>query len=281
MVLSIFFAILLFLLAFAAVVLCAPITLACSGTTGTGEDNGILRCSWLHPRALKAVLDMRNGRFEVIAFGKYRLYAGGMQPEAGEPPAAPHPAVKEATKTAAAAAEPPEAPRTPPPDRPPIDKREPPAAEKEAAGATSPPAPGKKSGPRSRFAMVKRLWVFLGNESFRRKMLRWLRRLVRSLLGMCRIARIRVHVKAGFSDPAQTGVFYGWYQGISHMLNLPGSRRLEAVYEPEFSRKTFEADGEAVIATSGVRLCLPLVKALATFPYVHAFVLYRRAGKVG
>jgi hypothetical protein len=98
---------------------------------------------------------------------------------------------------------------------------------------------------------------------------------------MCRIARIRVHVKAGFSDPAQTGVFYGWYQGISHMLNLPGSRRLEAVYEPEFSRKTFEADGEAVIATSGVRLCLPLVKALATFPYVHAFVLYRRAGKVG
>ncbi len=253
--------VIILLLVLLAVILAAPLSIECTGAVGGGAGRGVVRCFWLHPWILKGVLDNKDKTFRIIAFGVHRLYVHGAQavspPQRQKKPGAgDHPAAHEEPLD-----EPKEAPSGP----------HAPAAREQKAG--------EKPG-RPRFVQVKRLWVYLGNDSFRGKLIRWLGRTLRFLFRICSVGHIRVRVRMGFDDPAATGTAYGCYIGLRNMLADGRRPRCNIVYEPAFAGEPFEAQGEAAIETSVARLCLPVMVALGTFPYLSAFLLYRTARKI-
>ncbi|HMD69105.1 MAG TPA: hypothetical protein VKF42_09530, partial [Chitinivibrionales bacterium] len=226
--------------------------------------------SWLHPRVVRCILDIRKGAPEVFAFGLRvstpKKIDGTGQGAAAEEEKKNAAAVSVESAAAAHGREP----------GPQHSNKETAAPEKSSAEPR-----GKKTAPWIvRAKRVKQLWVFAGDASFRGKVLRWVLRTLRLLLRTCSIARVRVAAKAGFDDPAKTGLLYGWYTGATRMLSAPGPRRVELRCEPVFTEATFEANAEAKLATSVARLLVPLVAAMSTFPYLHAYVLYRRARRV-
>lgn len=261
---------------FVALILFAPIVLSGSGEVrAAGESNGGIRISWLHPAIARAYVDFREGSFVVEAlWGRTLFEAGGRRASASpnrdsvapsEPGnALPQNVAGEKTEPAALS----ESAKT--------------VKEKSAESSETPhdKAAAKAHTVSSRFAPLKRLWVYLGDDSFRGKILRWLGRFFRPFVRVCRISRINVFVKGGFSDPSQTGVLYGWYQALSGALVSPGVQRFALLYEPTFASATFEGNGEAVVATSLGRLLWPFAVAIFTFPYIHAFILFRRAKTV-
>ena len=275
MLLSILFAVFFLFLFVAAVVLCAPIAVVGSGNFAADRAEGIVRISWLHPKTVRCVLDIRKGTLEVVAFG--------MRISKRETAAA---AAKEEKKAAEVSAEPFAAMHGTEPGAPgaQLSKEEetvskPQSAKDEKPAQEKSPVETREKEKETISWMVrlKQIWVFAGDDSFRGKTLRWVFRMLRSLIRTCSLARVRVSVKAGFDDPAKTGLLYGWYQGVTHMLMAPGARRVEIACEPIFTDATFETAAEAELATSVARLCLPIIVAVVTFPYLHAYVLYRRA----
>ncbi len=267
MLLSIITAAILLFLALASVLLFAPIAVVGSGTFAAGEAGGHVRLSWLHPGVVRCILDIRKGTPEVFAFG-LRVYAKEKLYDKGEGPAA-----EEEKKNAAAdSVESSAAARSGEPG-PQVSKEEKTAPEKSGVEPR-----GKKTAPWIvRAKRVQQVWVFAGDACFREKVLRWVLRMLRLLLHTCSIARVRVAAKAGFDDPAKTGLLYGWYMGVTRMLSAPGPQRVDIRCEPVFTEATLTANAEATLATSVARLLVPFVAALATFPYLHAYVLYRRA----
>jgi hypothetical protein len=264
------------LFSFVALILLAPIVLSGSGAvTASGAGSGGLRISWLYPAIVRASLDFKDGSFVVEALWGRKLFESGDRPafsSANRDSAAPTEPGNALSKNVAG------------------EKPEPAASSESsmaAKGKSAEPSDTPHDKPAakartvsSRFAMLKRLWVYCGNESFRGKILRWLGRFVRSLFRMCRISRINVFVKGGFSDPSQTGALYGWYQALAGALTSPSIPRYALVYEPTFASATFEGSGNAVLTTSVGRLLWPFAVAIFTFPYIHAFILFRRARTV-
>jgi hypothetical protein len=265
----------LFPLVVLAIILVAPIAVVCAGAAGPGRGRVEVRCSWLHPGVLKAVIDNKGKTLEVLAFGALRLYAYGAKAfppqkrrKAAKAGSGDH-AVKQETfqeKTAG-------------------PERVQPLAEQEKGPAGPQTAAAQEQEPgrnpwRSRFLQGQRLWVYLGNGAFRGKIIRWLGRTLRLLLRICSVGHVRLLVRMGFDDPAATGTAYGWYTAFRSMLPDGRRPRCSIVYKPAFSGEPFEAEGEAVIKTSIARLCLPVAAALATFPYLSAFLVYRTARKI-
>ncbi len=258
-----------------ALVLVAPIAVVCAGAVGPGGGSVEVRCSWLHPGVLKAVIDNKGKTLEVLAFGALRLYAYGTK---AFPSQKPRKAAKAGARDHAVKGETLHE-KTSGPDRaqPLAEPEQRPAGPKAAAGHEQ--EPGRNQW-RSGFLQVKRLWVYLGNGPFRGKVIRWLGRTLQLLLRICSVGHVRLLVRMGFDDPAVTGTAYGWYTALRNMLADGRRRRCSIVYKPAFSGEPFEAEGEATIKTSIARLCLPVAAALATFPYLSAFCVYRTARKI-
>lgn len=269
MLLSIIVAVLLLFLALAAVVLFAPIAVSGSATFASGKAQGLVRLSWLHPRVVRCILDIRKGTWEVFAFGM-RINTRGKTAAA----------VSEEKKTAEGSTESADLAHTPHAahaDVVPAAKPGPQPSKEEKAAPEKSSVETRTKETTPWMVRVRQLWVFIGDASFRGKVLRWVLGTLRLLLRTCSVARVRVSVKAGFDDPARTGLLYGWYQGVTRILTAPGAQRVEIECEPVFTKSTFAANAEAKLATSVARLCLPIIIAVVTFPYLHAYVLYRRA----
>jgi hypothetical protein len=127
---------------------------------------------------------------------------------------------------------------------------------------------------------VKRVLVFLRESSWRAKIFRWLCSSFVRFLHIISLSRYRLRVKAGLDDPGKTGEAFGYYIALKHVLFATGNSRKEIVFEPDFTHDVLEAEGELEIATSVARLCLPVVLAIITFPFIQTFILYRRAKRI-
>ena len=127
---------------------------------------------------------------------------------------------------------------------------------------------------------LKQLMVFLKDSFFRAKILRWLGKTVKAIFRAISLRRITARVKAGLLDPSLTGVAYGYFFGLKSMISSEKSSCKEILFEPVFDNEPFAAEGEIEVSSSIGRLCLPVVFAVLTFPYLHAFILYRRAKKI-
>jgi|GEM_PF-3403089 hypothetical protein len=269
MLLSIILSIASIFAACAAAVLVAPIVFRATGSFSRGGLNGRVSLSWVHPAVARCVVDPRAGTFEARVLG-FKLFTaanaaprrepsavveeekqGDKEPRGSKPAAAPFAVRVEKT-----------------PPQPPADKKE------LSEPSPAKPARGENVPWKTR---AKQVWVFLGNASFRGKMFGWAGRIPRSLRGTCRLGSAHAHVKAGLGDPAATGMLYGWYQGVTRALSAPRGCTARLDLEPVFTHETFEAHADIALSTSMLRLCLPIIVAVVTFPYLHAYLLYRRA----
>ena len=128
--------------------------------------------------------------------------------------------------------------------------------------------------------LFKRVYVFLGNASWRKKVLSWMLRSILQFFKIVSFTKFKLFVKAGLDDPAKTGKAFGYFLAAKHALSDGSPKRFDIAYEPDFNNEIFEAQGEIEMATSVGRLCMPVIMAVLTFPYVHTLVLYLRMRKI-
>ena len=123
--------------------------------------------------------------------------------------------------------------------------------------------------------------VFWKDSSWRAKIVRWLRRSLPRFFHLLSIRDLSLQVRLGLSDPGETGALYGYFLGASGALADQRNKNRRLVFDPVFERECLEAEGGLRISTSLFRLCIPLIFALLTFPYLHTFLLFRRARRMG
>jgi len=126
----------------------------------------------------------------------------------------------------------------------------------------------------------KRIFVFIGNAQWRSIILVWLKKSVFRFFRVLSVPLLSAHIKAGFDDPSKTGIYFGYYiAGINMLANINNKRR-HIVYEPDFTAESFSTHGQLRVSTSIVRLVLPFVLAIVTFPYLRTIRLIFRARKI-
>jgi hypothetical protein len=283
---------LIILLLLLAIVFFAPVTVSCSGSlTEAGPAAEILGW-WLHPNVLKCVVDIKQKAFSVVAFGKFRIFSSG----AGELPEEKVPAAPPEDVSVEGKPEPLPEPQQQQQQRPSFSAEEPPhystaeQSEAEKHEETSEQqdhvdAEGsieeEKVPYSEKMIPMKKAWLFIKDSFFRGKVLRWLKRFLLALPRILKVNCCSIRLKSGFSDPAITGAVYGYYIGLKNMISSEKQPRSEMLFEPVFNDEPFTAEARIEISTSIARLCLPVVFAVLTFPYLHAYLLYRRSKKIG
>ncbi|MBD3345361.1 MAG: hypothetical protein GF401_09900 [Chitinivibrionales bacterium] len=119
-------------------------------------------------------------------------------------------------------------------------------------------------------------FFILRQTKLRNKVLRWVYRLLNNLLRIIFFEKLCLRIKVSLSDPSLAGKLYGYTTGLRHALTTPGPDRILLAYEPIFDREHEELLGDIRFKTSLSRLLRPVVSALLTFPYINAFIVWRR-----
>lgn len=93
--------------------------------------------------------------------------------------------------------------------------------------------PGKPSGNRGR------VWTVLRQSEFRQRVLR----LIQDLLRAVRVHRLRLQMRIGLGDPAETGWLWAWVAPLA--VAARGRRNVQVRIEPDFidAALAFEASG--------------------------------------
>ena len=141
----------------------------------------------------------------------------------------------------------------------------------------------KKSKPkRSLIDRVRnsRAYILWRDRVWRRKILRWLDLIFKSMLRLVRFDLLRIKVKAGLEDPADLGRLYGWVNALRSMLVLR-KRSYDIELEPVFMKSHLEFESELKFKTALWRLFMPLLIAVFGFPYWSSYRLWRKVKKVG
>jgi hypothetical protein len=293
MIFTILLIILVVLLAVSAIILLAPITASCSGAIRESSASGEILGWWLHPKVLRCVFDVKKKAVFVFALGNFRLFSSEARenpeekgpvapPEklAGDEKKEPGPVPQRQEQQERASISSRELPHRTPEDLPKAEKHEEPPEEKKHSDAEG-AAEKEKPSFSEKLVPLKKALVFLRDSSFRAKILRWLGRTVKAIFRTISIKKVTARVKAGLFDPSLTGAAYGYFIGFKNMISTGESSRSEILFEPVFDDEPFSAEGGIEISSSIARLCLPVIFAVLTFPYLHAYILYRRTKKIG
>jgi hypothetical protein len=139
----------------------------------------------------------------------------------------------------------------------------------------------KKPGFFSKFEKWKKLYHFIINQKkIAKKGMRWLLRFVKRLFTVIKFDYFAMDIKAGFENPVYTGMSHGVFTGLHHTLDLEDNRLVKLNFEPTFDNKdSFEFDSAVSIRTTLFRILIPVIEALILFPYISAFILWRRIKK--
>jgi hypothetical protein len=266
----------------------APITLSCSGSYSETSHRISLLFSWFHPGVLRCAMDETNHSFSIVACNRFKLFSS----EEDETPRVEPVFGKGSGKRGQQ-------------EKPVMEKSSSPQEKKQEYDHVPPaikPEPEKTAGKQggehvdnkeqarkkkkklfgfiAPSPQVKRVLVFLRDSSWRAKIFRWLCSSFVRFLHIVSLSRYRLRIKAGLDDPGKTGEAFGYYIAFKHVLFTTGNPRKEIVFEPDFTHEVLETEGELEIATSVARLCLPVILAIITFPFIHSFILYRRAKRI-
>jgi hypothetical protein len=289
MIFTILLAILAAFLIVFAIILLAPITVSCFGSVKESAAAGEILGWWFHPKVLRCVFDIKKKAFIVFACGRFRIFSSGTKegPEKKEPVAPlkdlsgdekkeplPKPQRQEQQERASISSG--ELPHIPPE----AEKHEETPEEKNRGDAEG-AAEKEKPSFSEKLIPLKKVMVFLKDSSFRAKILRWLGKTVKAIFRAISVSKVTARVKAGLLDPSLTGIAYGYFIGFKNMISTEKSSCKGILFEPVFDNEPFAAEGGIEISSSIARLCLPVVFAVLTFPYLHAYILYRRAKKIG
>jgi hypothetical protein len=279
------------------VLIFAPVKLSCSGSYTESEHHAAFYLSWFHPSVFRCDINGQDRTYSIVAFDRFRLFSSKRDE------AAKKPSDKEECGADQTPHEKPVVEKSTPVDGQdktyghssagPALTQEEPRVEPRAGTVDKEKSKEKKfddeSGSRGKglFGFLKepavlRVKLFLFNEKWRHKILRWLRASVVRFFHIVSVPCFTLHVKLGLGDPSQTGKAFGYYIAAKNALAVAGrNSRKEILFEPVFDREIVEADGRIEISSSIARLCLPVVLAVLTFPYVHTLILVLRARKIG
>lgn len=139
----------------------------------------------------------------------------------------------------------------------------------------------RKTGFFTQFEKWKKMYRFvIGQKKIARKGIKWTLRFFKRVLKVIRFDYFAVNIKAGFEDPTYAGILYGIFTGIYHSLDIEDNRLARMNFEPSFENEfSFKFDGAVGIRTSLFRIFIPVIEAILLFPYVSAFILWRRTKK--
>jgi hypothetical protein len=242
-----------------------PITFAAEIHVSPAGKIGIMSMQWIHPWVARWEYDVEQRRSETIILGRTRIVKGdgtkssiyneqahiAAVPLAKEEPHAPRetPWISDNHKTAYTLTES-------------FIKERP----------VNPIARGWKK-------MKMILSLLKNNRRAIVKVLLWCRRTLRFCFLTVRVHRFRLHARVGAGNPAETGKMYGWYTVLnSSIFSL--YKNIEVRFTPEFSGEQFECDGSIALRSSFARIAMPLIVALATFPYLTSYFVWRRVRKM-
>jgi hypothetical protein len=247
----------------------------------------------MHPKVLKCVVDIKKKAASVYAFGSFRIFSSEVKesPEekgpivppkklAGDDKKEPQPEPQRQEQQERASISSRELPHVPTEEQPEAEKLDEAPKEQNLFDAED-AAEKEKPSFSEKLIPLKKVMVFLKDSSFRAKILRWIGKTVKAIFRAVSIRKFTARVKAGLLDPSLTGAAYGYFIGFKNMISTEKSSRTEILFEPVFNDEPFSAEGGIEISSSIARLCLPVIFAVITFPYLHAYILYRRAKKIG
>jgi hypothetical protein len=292
MVVTILLFLLIIFLAVSAIILLAPVTVACFGSVKESAAAVEIFGWWLHPKVLRCVFDIKKKAVIVFACGRFRIFSSGTRegPEkkgpvaplkdlSGDEKKEPLPELQQQKQQERASISSRELPHVPPEEQPEAEKHDETPEEQNRVDAEG-AAEKEKPSFSEKLVPLKKVMVFLKDSSFRAKILRWLGKTVKAIFRAISLRSVTARVKAGLLDPSLTGVAYGYFIGIKNMISTEKSSCKEILFEPVFDNEPFAAEGGIEISSSISRLCLPVVFAVLTFPYLHAYILYRKARKL-
>jgi hypothetical protein len=298
-----------------AVALFSPLCVTFGGTVRDDRNSVRLLGHWMHPAILRVWYSSDERRAEALVLGRFRVskkpVEKGAETVRSEPPGgAEERGAKEEKRAGGFGAEPPREARHQPGDWSPPGPQEKPdmpaaadrektkekderpggkrAEEEPPRGSPEAGAAGERvseeggfKGLRRRLRENKVVFV-LRQKRLRNGALRCVGRVLRTTLHIIRFDRLRLHVRAGSSDPYEMGVAYGYFIGARNGLALHRRHDVQLDFEPVFDRgEVLELDGDVRARTSVARALLPVAAALFTFPYLSAFLVWRRMKKRG
>jgi hypothetical protein len=293
MVVTILLILLVVLLAVFAIILLAPIAVSCSGAIKESSVSGEILGWWLHPNVLRLVFDPKKKVVFVFGCGRFRIFSSEsresqkekepavpQEDSSGDQKKEPRPVPQPQEQQERASVSSRELPHRTPEEPPKAVKHEETPKDKKQGDAKDSAEIGKPSFS-EKLVPLKKAMVFLKDPSFRAKIFWWLKRAIAAVFRAVSMRIVAVRVKAGLFDPSLTGAAYGYFTGLQYMVSTEKSFLREIQFEPVFNDEPFSAEGRVELSSSIVRLCLPVVFAVLTFPYLHAYILYRRAKKIG
>ena len=266
----------------------APLKLSLSGTFKESARHFTSYLSWFHPAVLRCDIDGGKRSFSIIVFGRFRLFSS-------EDDASPYPTGYDETPGPVPVTGKQNKARLRPEEQAVVEKPPVPdeADGQKAAHAAGPSDSGKstvsgKSSAKEKKKFfgfmhsqpVQRTLVIVRDASWRRKIFRWLIASIARFFHIVSVSRFKLYVRLGLSDPSRTGQAYGFFVAAKNALADNGNSRKEILFEPVFDSEIAEADGEIEISSSLARLCLPLVLAVATFPFLHTLMVYLRVKRI-
>jgi hypothetical protein len=126
-------------------------------------------------------------------------------------------------------------------------------------------------------------YVFvLRQKRLRNKALSCAGNVARSTLGVISFERFQLRLRSGTDNPIAPGMAYGYFIAVRNALALHQRKDITLEFEPVFSKEdVLECEGALGVKTTIARAMYPLLVLLVTFPYLSAFVTWRRMKKKG
>jgi hypothetical protein len=257
-------------------VLFGPIVCSCRGNFAENTASAEAGAFWIHPFLLRCDFDLAKRKSALVLFNRFRFFSFSLPGDDDEAPAEAGRATQKPV---------PPAQDTEEKQSPGFEDR---GTAAHAAGESGERQPAKEAEPPKEknekrgawFTRWKQFRVFWDDHRWRSKILSWLKKRLHGLFRIVSLRIVSVRLRLGLAEPDETGAAYGYILGVTNAFFNPANGKRQLFFEPVFDRECFEMEGRVRITTSVIRLCAPLVLAILTFPYLHTYLLLRRARKV-
>jgi hypothetical protein len=252
------------------------------------------RIYWMHPSVLRAVFDLRNNVREVLIFGRFRISF----PREPDQPVKRQETIEPISPTFTSSQTPVGKPTDDQASNVASSRAldngssddQPFSTDSAKSGAPDVSTGEKKSGTFRSFvkkiraiintvreANSNKVFFFIRHASWRTKILRWLQGCLHSIVHLFDFQSIDMHLRAGFSDPSLTGKLFGYWTGVQGAIAMDRKNSRVLNIEPVFTEECLDLIGSISVRSSLMRFIAMLTLALATFPYLSTWLLWRAA----
>jgi hypothetical protein len=267
----------------AIAVLCARIVVTAAFERTAEKKSFSLAVHWVHPRIARAAFDTLKNETQLWLFGRLRMAPGPSRQERGDfydiptPPPEGAAVPKSSGKIDSLGEDEPVSAGSHEVPSEPAPLSEPEGTTEAVGAAKKVPLREKLRGAIAK--MKKSAWMravfFIGQASWRSKILRWLARCTAALPRLVKLHAADMHIRAGFSDPAATGRLFGYWTGFCGAVAAEKKLPLSLTIDPVFTEACLFVRGSVSVQSSLMRFLTLFAVAVATFPYFSTIKTWR------